>query len=65
MSFRTEPLPVRSSVLDDQGHYRSAARIGGMHPQREKQSAALVVENARRYLAGEPLTQLVDRVRGY
>ena len=62
--FRTEPLPSDHPFWTTKG-ITVLPHIGGLHPEREKQSAELVVQNARRYLAGEPSTQLVDRVRGY
>ena len=39
--------------------------IGGLHPQRDEAVAALLAENARRFLAGEPLREAVDRALGY
>ena len=62
--FRTEPLPADHPFWTTKG-ITILPHLGGLHPDREKLSAGLVVENTRRYLAGEPLSQLVDRARGY
>ncbi len=39
--------------------------IGGLDAHRDEIVATLFVDNARRFLAGEPLVALVDRSRGY
>jgi phosphoglycerate dehydrogenase-like enzyme len=39
--------------------------VGGGHPRRDEIAAELFVDNARRFLAGEPLAMQVDRARGY
>ena len=62
--FRTEPLPTEHPFWTTKG-ITVLPHLGGLHPEREKQTAELVVANARRYLAGEPLSQIVDRARGY
>jgi len=39
--------------------------IGGLHPERDRLVAELFVDNLRRFLAGAPLREVVDRARGY
>jgi phosphoglycerate dehydrogenase-like enzyme len=39
--------------------------IGGMHPERDRVVARLMVENLGLFLDGQPLLQVVDRVAGY
>jgi phosphoglycerate dehydrogenase-like enzyme len=39
--------------------------ISGITPRYEERAAALLTENLRRYVAGEPLLNVVDRARGY
>jgi phosphoglycerate dehydrogenase-like enzyme len=62
--FRTEPLPATHVFWQTPGIY-VLPHIGGGHPDRDKVVAALLTENVRRHLAGEPLKELVDRQRGY
>ncbi len=62
--FRTEPL------LEAHAFWRTPGimvlpHIGGGHPNRDRVVASLFTENARRWLSGEPLAELVDRARGY
>ncbi|MGE0765389.1 MAG: D-2-hydroxyacid dehydrogenase [Hyphomicrobiaceae bacterium] len=62
--FRTEPLPSEHAFWQTPNIY-VLPHIGGGHPDRDKWVASLLTENVRRYLAGEPLKELVDRTRGY
>jgi phosphoglycerate dehydrogenase-like enzyme len=62
--FRTEPLPSEHPFWQTPNIY-VLPHIGGGHPDRDKWVAALLTENVRRHLAGEPLKELVDRSRGY
>ena len=62
--FRTEPLPAEHPFWRTPG-ISVLPHIGGLHPTRDRRVAELFTENARRYLAGEPLKEVVDRARGY
>lgn len=62
--FRTEPLPAAHPFWTTPG-ITVLPHIGGLHPQRNEMVAELFVENAQRFLAGEPLKEAVDRAKGY
>lgn len=62
--FREEPLPSTHPFWQTQG-ILVLPHIGGGHPERSLAIADVFVENARRFLAGEPLKALVDRKLGY
>jgi phosphoglycerate dehydrogenase-like enzyme len=62
--FRTEPLPADHPFWDEE-RIMVLPHIGGLHPQRDRMVAALLVDNLRRFVDGTPLTQLVDREAGY
>ncbi|HEX2827376.1 MAG TPA: D-2-hydroxyacid dehydrogenase [Burkholderiales bacterium] len=62
--FRQEPLPASDPFWQTEG-ILVLPHIGGGHPGRSAAVADIFAENARRYLAGEPMTALVDRARGY
>jgi glyoxylate/hydroxypyruvate reductase len=62
--FREEPLPASHPFWQTEG-ILVLPHIGGGHPQRSAAVAEIFAENAKRFLAGEPLTALVDRARGY
>ncbi len=62
--FRTEPLPAEHPYWQAEGIV-VLPHIGGVHPDRDKWVADLFVENVRRFLAGAPLKELVDRSIGY
>lgn len=62
--FRTEPLPADHPFWGEE-KIMVLPHIGGLHPQRDQVVAALLTENARRFLDGAPVTQLVDRTAGY
>jgi phosphoglycerate dehydrogenase-like enzyme len=62
--FREEPLPATHPFWKTEG-ILVLPHIGGGHPERSAAVAEIFAENARRFLAGEPLDALVDRGRGY
>ncbi len=62
--FREEPLPATHPFWQTEG-IRVLPHIGGGHPERSLAVAEIFVENARRFLAGQPLTAVVDRALGY
>lgn len=62
--FETEPLP-ENSPLWDMDNVILTPHVSGFTPYYDERAADLFVENLRRYLAGEPLLNLVERERGY
>jgi phosphoglycerate dehydrogenase-like enzyme len=62
--FREEPLPTSHPFWKTEG-ILVLPHLGGGHPQRSAGVAEIFAENARRFLAGEPLNAVVDRARGY
>jgi phosphoglycerate dehydrogenase-like enzyme len=62
--YRTEPLPPEHPFWTTDG-ILVLPHVGGLHPERDALVAELFVDNLRRYLAGQPLLQVVDRARGY
>jgi len=62
--FRQEPLPSSHPFWTTPG-ILVLPHIGGGHPERNLAVAEIFVENARRFLAGQPLTAIVDRALGY
>jgi glyoxylate/hydroxypyruvate reductase len=62
--FREEPLPSTHPFWKTEG-ILVLPHLGGGHPKRREVVAELFAENARRFLAGEPLNAVVDRARGY
>ncbi len=62
--FRQEPLPAAHAFWQTEG-IKVLPHIGGGHPERNAAVAEIFVENARRFLAGEPLKAEVDRALGY
>ena len=62
--FRQEPLPPDHPFWGTAG-ITVLPHIGGGHPQRDRVVARLFVENLRRFLDGQPLTEVVDRAAGY
>jgi phosphoglycerate dehydrogenase-like enzyme len=62
--FREEPLPSAHPFWQTDG-IKVLPHIGGGHPDRNAAVAEIFVENARRFLAGEPLKAEVDRALGY
>ena len=62
--FREEPLPVSHPFWQTEG-IMVLPHLGGGHPDRTQAVAEIFVDNARRFLAGQPLNALVDRAHGY
>ena len=62
--YRQEPLPASHPFWTTEG-IMVLPHIGGGHPQRSRAVAEIFVDNARRFLAGEPLNAVVDKARGY
>jgi phosphoglycerate dehydrogenase-like enzyme len=62
--FRQEPLPATHPFWQTEG-ILVLPHLGGGHPERGGVVAELFADNARRFLAGEPLYAEVDRARGY
>jgi glyoxylate/hydroxypyruvate reductase len=62
--FREEPLSSTHPFWQTEG-ILVLPHLGGGHPQRSAAVAEIFVENARRFLANEPLKTAVDRTRGY
>ena len=62
--FRQEPLPKEHQFWTTE-RILVLPHIGGPHPQRDSIVARLFVDNLGRFLAGTPLTQVVDRAAGY
>ncbi len=62
--FRQEPLPPEHPFWTTEG-ITVLPHIGGMHPQRDKVVARLFAENLGRFVAGQPMREVVDRAVGY
>ena len=62
--FREEPLPVTHPFWQTEG-IRVLPHLGGGHPERSLAVSEIFVDNARRFLAGQPLNAVVDRALGY
>jgi phosphoglycerate dehydrogenase-like enzyme len=62
--FRQEPLPGTHPFWKTEG-ILVLPHLGGGHPERSKDVAEIFADNARRFIAGEPLNAVVDRARGY
>lgn len=62
--FREEPLPSTHPFWQTEG-IRVLPHIGGGGAERLQYLAEAFAENARRFLAGEPLNAVVDRALGY
>ena len=62
--FETEPLPAGSPLWSFDNAILTP-HVSNSSPRVRERSLALVVENVRRFKAGEPLLNLVDRARGY
>ena len=62
--FRQEPLPSSHPFWKTEG-ILVLPHLGGGWPERGAAVAEIFAENARRFLAGEPLNAAVDRHRGY
>jgi phosphoglycerate dehydrogenase-like enzyme len=62
--FETEPLPA-TSALWSLGNVIVTPHVSNSSPRVRERSLALVTENVRRFKAGEPLLNIVDRALGY
>ena len=62
--FEQEPLPP-DSPLWQLNNVIIFPHVGGFTPHYDDRACDLFAENLRRYLAGEPLLNLVERERGY
>ena len=62
--FRKEPLPADHPFWTTDGIV-VFPHVGGLHPTRDDIVAELFVDNLKRFAAGQPLREVVDRARGY
>jgi phosphoglycerate dehydrogenase-like enzyme len=62
--FEKEPLPS-DSPLWDLDNALISPHVAGYSPRYDERAAALFAQNLARYLAGEPLLNLVNKARGY
>lgn len=62
--FETEPLPA-DSPLWTMENVMLTPHVGGFTPYYDERATDLFAENLRRYLAGQPLLNLVNRQIGY
>lgn len=62
--FRKEPLPSDHPFWTTDGII-VLPHVGGLHPTRDDIVASLFVDNLKRFAAGQPLREIVDRARGY
>ncbi|UCC72752.1 MAG: D-2-hydroxyacid dehydrogenase [Gemmatimonadota bacterium] len=62
--YRDEPLPEQSPLWE-LDNVCLTPHIGGVTPRFWKRETQLIIENTRRYLAGEPLLNVVDKKAGY
>jgi phosphoglycerate dehydrogenase-like enzyme len=62
--FAVEPLPA-SSPLWGIENVIVTAHYAGLTPHYEERAMAIFVDNLRRYVAGEPLLNVVDKQLGY
>ena len=62
--YRKEPLPAEHPFWGTEGII-VLPHIGGPHPRRDQIVAGLFVENLGRFVAGQPLKEVVDREAGY
>jgi len=59
-----EPLPAKNRLWDLE-NVCLTPHIGGVSPNFWERETDLIIENLRRYLAGEPLLNLVNKQAGY
>ncbi len=62
--FEEEPLPATSPLWEIDNVIISP-HVSGFTPHYDERATDLFAENLRRYLAGEPLLNLVEREKGY
>jgi phosphoglycerate dehydrogenase-like enzyme len=64
--FETEPLPPASPLWQlDAERVIISPHVAGFSPKYDERASDLFAENLRRYLAGKPLLNLVERERSY
>ena len=62
--FEQEPLPA-DSPLWEMENVLISPHVAGFTPRYDERAAGLFAKNLARYLAGQPLLNLVDKSRGY
>ncbi|UCF19009.1 MAG: D-2-hydroxyacid dehydrogenase [Gemmatimonadota bacterium] len=62
--FAAEPLPATSPLWDLE-NVCLTPHVAGVSPRFWERETELILENTRRYLAGEPLLNVVDKRAGY
>jgi D-2-hydroxyacid dehydrogenase (NADP+) len=62
--FEAEPLPTDSPLWDMQ-NVLITAHYAGDSPHYHERAMVIFLDNLRRYIAGDPLCNLVDKQRGY
>jgi D-2-hydroxyacid dehydrogenase (NADP+) len=62
--FREEPTPSASPLWELE-NVCLTPHIGGVSPRFWERETELIVQNIRRYLAGEPMLNMVDKQAGY
>ena len=62
--FAEEPLPA-ASPLWDMDNVIVTAHYAGMTPEYDERALAIFLDNLRRYQAGQPLRNVVDKQAGY
>lgn len=62
--FEQEPLPANSPLWDLENVLISP-HVAGFTPRYDERAATLFAQNLARYLAGEPLLNIVDKTKGY
>jgi phosphoglycerate dehydrogenase-like enzyme len=62
--FPTEPVPQGHPIFDCDNVILSA-HTSGWSPDRQVRLIALFADNVRRYAAGMPLVNVVDKEKGY
>ncbi len=62
--YQEEPLPP-SSPLWGLDNVCLTPHIGGVSPRFWERETELIIENARRYIAGEPMLNVVNKTAGY
>ena len=62
--MKSESLPSNSPLWKLPNVF-SSPHITGLTPWYDERAAMIFEENLRRYLAGEPLYNVVDKTKGY
>lgn len=62
--YEEEPLPAGHALWSIENVILTP-HVAGISPEIDKRRKALIVENVRRFCAGEPLLNVVDNQRGY